>query len=161
MSIVAESFGETLDGQDVTAFILTNGLGATVKIINYGAALVSVEVPDREGSLADVVLGFDDMAGYQRADNPYFGACCGRYANRIAKGLFSVDGVEYPLAINNGPNALHGGLVGFDKKVWDAEIVSILCQIDIDPEIIQNTDLFLLHQAIQDHVLVRLLRQKP
>jgi aldose 1-epimerase len=93
-----------------------------IKIISYGATIVSVEVPDREGRLADVVLGFDDMAGYQSAQNPYFGACCGRYANRIRKGCFTLGDTEYRLAANNGDNALHGGLVGFDKKVWDAAI---------------------------------------
>jgi len=123
MSIVKESFGKTNDGQEVDAFVFENISGVTVKIINYGATMVSIDAPDRDGVMADVVLGFDDMAGYQSEDNPYFGACCGRYANRIANGKFTVDGSEYSLAINNGPNALHGGLVGFDKKVWDTEIV--------------------------------------
>jgi aldose 1-epimerase len=122
MGVVKEAFGQTADGQNVDAFVF-DGDGITVKIVNYGATIVSVEAPDRIGKLADVVLGFDDMAGYQGADNPYFGACCGRYANRIANGKCMIDGVEYSLAINNGPNALHGGLVGFDKKIWDAEIV--------------------------------------
>lgn len=121
MRVSKESFGQTNDGRPVDAFVLENG-GVRVKVINYGATIVSVEAPDRDGSLADVVLGFDDMAGYQRADNPYFGACCGRYANRIANGRFSLDGVEYQLTINNPPNALHGGEVGFDKRIWDAEI---------------------------------------
>ena len=123
MGIAKEFFGQTSDGQGVEAFVFTNANGLSVKIINYGATIVSIEVPDREGNLADVVLGFDDMVGYQSADNPYFGACCGRYANRIAKGRFALDGVDYSLAVNNGPNALHGGLVGFDKKIWDAEII--------------------------------------
>ena len=123
MSVVKEPFGQTSDGQDVETFVFVNANGLSVKVINYGATVVSVEAPDRDGNLVDVVLGFDDMAGYQSADNPYFGACCGRYANRIAKGRFSLDGVEYALAVNNGPNALHGGLVGFDKKIWNAEII--------------------------------------
>ncbi len=122
MSITKEGFGETNDGQRVDAFTFENANGMTVKIINYGATIVSVEVPDRDGVMTDVVLGFDDMEGFQSLENPYFGACCGRYANRIAKGRFSIDGVEYSLATNNGPNALHGGLIGFDKKVWSAEI---------------------------------------
>ncbi len=122
MSVVKESFGQTNAGEAVDAFILKND-GVTVKVINYGAAIVSVEAPDRAGNLADVVLGFADLAGYQSADNPYFGACCGRVANRIANGRFTLDGVEYSLAINCAPNSLHGGLVGFDKKVWAAEIV--------------------------------------
>jgi aldose 1-epimerase len=100
VGIIKESFGKTTGGQHV-----------------------DVEAPDRDRTLTDVVLGFDDMAGYQGADNPYFGACCGRYANRIAKGRFGIDGIDYRLAINNGENALHGGSAGFDKKVWDAEII--------------------------------------
>jgi len=123
MSITREPFGKTAAGRNVDAFTFENANGVRVKIINYGATMVSLEVPDREGSLADVVLGFDDMAGYQSADNPYFGACCGRYANRIAKGKFTLEGENYSLAVNNGPNALHGGLVGFDKEVWTAEVV--------------------------------------
>ncbi len=122
MAAIKESFGQTTEGQAVDAFILENAAGVKVKIINYGAAIVSVDAPDRHGQPADVVLGFDDMAGYQSADNPHCGCCCGRYANRIAKGKFTLDGVDYSLATNNGPNALHGGLIGFDKKMWDAEI---------------------------------------
>jgi aldose 1-epimerase len=122
MGVIKESFGKTNAGHDVDIFILTNSKGLQAKVTNYGATIVSIEVPDRDGSLADIVLGFDDMAGYQSAANPYFGACCGRFANRIASGKFSLGGSDYSLAINNGPNALHGGLVGFDKKVWDAEI---------------------------------------
>ena len=123
MEIVKESFGQTKDGQAVDAFVFKNANGVRVKIINYGATIVSVETPDRDGHLADVVLGFDDMTGFQSLENPYFGACCGRYANRISNGKFLIDATEYSLAVNNGSNALHGGLVGFDKKVWEAEIV--------------------------------------
>jgi aldose 1-epimerase len=124
MSAARGIFGHrTDDGQSIDEYILENGNGIRVKIINYGAAIVSIEVPDSEGNLSDIVLGFDNMEGYQSAANPYFGACCGRYANRIAGGRFSIDGTEHSLAINNGPNALHGGLVGFDKKTWSAEIV--------------------------------------
>jgi len=123
MSIIKESFGVTGSGQEVDAFTFENTNGVKAKIINHGATIVSIEAPDRDGNMADVVLGFDDMAGYEGADNPYFGACCGRYANRIAKGRFSIDGIEYQLATTNGPNTLHGGLVGFDKKVWAAEVV--------------------------------------
>jgi len=123
MGVAKRSFGKTADGREVTAFVLANASGTRVKVINYGATVVSVEVPDRDGKLADVVLGFDGIEGYQGSDNPYFGATCGRYANRIAKGRFALDGTEYSLATNNGPNALHGGMEGFDKKIWDAEIV--------------------------------------
>jgi aldose 1-epimerase len=123
MSIEKKSFGKTADGQAVWLFVLATDSGMRVGVINYGATVVSVEVPDREGKLADVVLGFDGIEGYQSASNPYFGATCGRYANRIAQGRFSIDGTEYSLATNNGPNALHGGVVGFDKKIWAAETV--------------------------------------
>jgi aldose 1-epimerase len=123
MEITKKAFGQTNDGRSVDEFILENGSGVRATVISYGATIVSIEVPDRDGKLTDVALGFADMAGYQSAANPYFGACCGRFANRIAKGRFTLDGVEYSLATNNGPNALHGGLVGFDKKVWDAQIV--------------------------------------
>lgn len=123
MSIIKEHFGQTHDGQVVDAYVLENSTGVTAKIITYGATIVSIEAPDKDGVVADVVLGFDAMPGYQSADNPYFGACCGRFANRIAEGTFSLDDVEYSLAVNNGPNSLHGGLVGFDKRVWDAELV--------------------------------------
>lgn len=122
MSITKEKFGATAAGQNVEAFILDNGT-VKAKVINYGATIVAIEAPDSEGNMDDLVCGFDTMEGYQSAANPYFGACCGRFANRIAGGKFSVDGEEYALATNNGPNALHGGLVGFDKKVWEAEIV--------------------------------------
>ena len=122
MSITKEPFGKTAAGQNVDTFTFENANGVRVRIINYGATMLSVEVPDRKGSLADVVLGFDDMEGCQSADNPYFGACCGRYANRIAEGKFTLDDENYSLAVNNGPNALHGGLVGFDKKLWTAEV---------------------------------------
>jgi aldose 1-epimerase len=131
VGIKKESFGQTNSGHPVDAFIFENTNGMKAKIINYGATIVSVEAPDRDGKLADVALGFDDMAGYQSADNPYFGACCGRFANRIAKGMFSLEGVDYSLAVNNGPNALHGGEKGFDKKVWDAEIVDDAVRMSI------------------------------
>jgi len=131
MAVIKEPFGQTTGGQAVDAFILENANGVKVKIINYGAAIVSVDAPDRHGQPADVVLGFDDMASYQSADNPHFGCCCGRYANRITKGKFTLDGIEYSLAVNNGPNALHGGLVGFDKKIWDAEIIGGTVQMSL------------------------------
>jgi len=91
-----------------------------VAVLAYGATIASVVVPDREGQVADVVLGFDDLAGYLRP-HPYFGATVGRYANRIAGGRFGLDGVEHHLPVNNGPNSLHGGTVGFDKHLWSAQ----------------------------------------
>ena len=115
-------FGQTKDGTPVTLFTLRNKKGAEVAICNYGGLVVSLKVPDRDGHLGDVVLGFDNLADYIK-DSPYFGAMIGRYGNRIAKGKFTLDGKEYTLAINNGPNALHGGLKGFDKVVWEPKIV--------------------------------------
>ncbi|MBN2161608.1 MAG: galactose mutarotase [Pontiellaceae bacterium] len=123
MSVARTAFGHTTRGEEVDEYILKNASGMKVKVITYGAAIVSIEAPDAKGHMADVVLGFDDMAGYLSTGNPYFGCCCGRFANRLAKGTFTIDGTEYSVAINNGPNGLHGGLVGFDKKVWKAEIV--------------------------------------
>lgn len=122
MGVTKEPFGQTEDGQAVDAFILENSKGVKARIINYGATIVSIKTPDRSGNMTDVALGFDDMAGYQSSGNPYFGACCGRVANRIAGGKFSIDGVEYQVAQNQAPNALHGGVIGFDKKMWNAEI---------------------------------------
>lgn len=110
------------DFDNIQLFTLTNSQGMEVKVTNYGAIITSIKVPDREGSLADVTLGYDDVADYINAvDKPYFGAVVGRYGNRIANGKFTIDGQEYTLATNNGPNSLHGGIIGFDKVVWDAE----------------------------------------
>ncbi|QBG48763.1 galactose mutarotase [Verrucomicrobia bacterium S94] len=122
MTITTAHFGTTREGQEVTAFTLEHG-SVKARIMNYGATILSIECPDRDGNPADVVCGFDSLGEYQSDINPYFGACCGRYANRIAQGSFTLDGKEYALTVNNPPNALHGGLAGFDKKVWDAEIV--------------------------------------
>ncbi len=113
------AFGKTPDGKTVDLYVLKNGR-LTVKVMTYGAIITSIETPDRDGELDDVVLGFDDLNGYL-GTHPYFGATVGRVANRIAKGKFTLNGKEYTLAANNGPNALHGGLKGFDKVVWKAE----------------------------------------
>jgi aldose 1-epimerase len=117
------SFGTTKDGQAVDLYTLTNANGVTAKIITYGALLTELHVPDRTGTMADVVLGFKTLDRYE-GDHPYFGATIGRVANRIAKGRFRLGGQEYTLATNNGPNHLHGGLRGFDKRVWKAQPVS-------------------------------------
>ena len=118
MSITTRPFGQTAQGETVTQYILTNKTGATVKLINYGANLTSLTVPDREGKLADVVTGFDTLEGYLKPHGS-MGDTIGRYGNRIAKGRFTLDGVTYQLAINNGENHLHGGLVGFSAKLWE------------------------------------------
>ena len=115
-------FGKTPDGTPVDLYVLTNGK-VTAKVMTYGAILTELIVPDRHGKPADVVLGFDNLAGYL-AGHPYFGATTGRVANRIAKGQFTLDGKEYKLAVNNGPNSLHGGLKAFDKVVWKAQDAS-------------------------------------
>ena len=120
--IEKKPFGKTADGKDVDQYVLTNAAGMKAKVITYGAILTELDVPDRAGKSADVVLGFDDLKGYL-AGHPYFGATVGRVANRVAKGKFTLDEKRYTLAVNNGPNALHGGLKGFDKKVWQAEQV--------------------------------------
>jgi aldose 1-epimerase len=113
-------FGKTPDGTPVELYTLRNANGMTAKVMTYGAILTELDVPDKNGKLGDVVLGFDNLDGYLTR-HPYFGATVGRVANRIAKGKFTLDGHEYKLAVNNGPNALHGGLKGFDKVVWKAE----------------------------------------
>jgi aldose 1-epimerase len=115
-------FGKTPEGTPVELFVLTNGK-MTAKVMTYGAILTELQVPDLNGKPGDVVLGFDNLASYL-AGHPHFGATTGRVANRIAKGRFTLDGKEYMLAVNNGPNSLHGGLKGFDKVVWKAEDVS-------------------------------------
>jgi aldose 1-epimerase len=116
------TFGKLGDDTEVELFTLKNMRGATAKVITYGATLQDLWVPDRAGKLGDVVLGFDDLQGYLGA-HPYFGATVGRFANRIAKGKFTLDGKEYSLALNSGTNAIHGGREGFSRKVWKAEIV--------------------------------------
>ncbi|WP_435011121.1 aldose epimerase family protein [Tundrisphaera lichenicola] len=115
-------FGKTPEGTPVQLYVLTNGR-VTAKVMTYGAILTELDVPDRDGKPADVVLGFDTLEGYL-AGHPYFGATVGRVANRIGGAGFSLDGQNYSLAVNNGPNTLHGGLKGFDKVVWKAEDVS-------------------------------------
>jgi aldose 1-epimerase len=120
MSITKAAFGSAGQAGAADLFTLTNQAGCEVKITNYGGIVVSLAVPDRTHRRDDVVLGYETLAEYVK-DNPFFGALAGRYANRIAKGRFTLDGVEYKLAINNGPNHLHGGRRGFDKVVWAAK----------------------------------------
>jgi len=119
-SINSQPFGH-VDGKPVELYTFTNESGAKVSITNYGATVTKLIVPDKNGRMGDVVLGFDTVADYVEK-SPYFGCIAGRYANRIAKGKFTLDGKEYSLPINNEPNALHGGLKGFDKQIWKAAI---------------------------------------
>ena len=116
-------FGKTGDGQEVEIFVLKNQMGMEVSITNYGGAIVSLKVPDKSGRLADVVLGYDSLQGYI-TDKSYFGALVGRYANRIAHGTFKLNGSVFSIPRNDGDNALHGGIEGFNKKVWTARVVS-------------------------------------
>ena len=112
----------TAHGKPVTLFVLTNPSGMVAKVMTYGATITELDVPDRAGKLDDVVLGFDSIDGYLSKE-PYFGATVGRVGNRIAKGSFTLDGKTYQLATNDGPNALHGGIRGFDKVMWDGAVV--------------------------------------
>jgi aldose 1-epimerase len=112
-----QKFGKTPDGTPVELCTLTNSRGVETAIATYGGTVVTLKTPDRAGRLGDIVLGFDTLDGYL-GSHPFFGALIGRYGNRIAKGRFSLNGVEYKLAVNNGENHLHGGLRGFDKVVW-------------------------------------------
>jgi aldose 1-epimerase len=116
-------FGQMPDGTTIESYTIFNTQGASAKVITYGATLTELHVPDRNGKMGDVVLGFDNLAGYL-GNHPHFGGTIGRYGNRIAKGKFTLDGKEYQLAINNAPNSLHGGPTGFDRRVWKAEPVS-------------------------------------
>ena len=121
---VATAFGKTKEGAEVQLFTLQNAHGLKATITNFGGTLTSLLVPDKNGKLGDVVLGFDDLASYTsdlyRKENPYFGALIGRYGNRLAKGKFTLDGKPYQVPINNAPNSLHGGIVGFNQRVWQA-----------------------------------------
>jgi aldose 1-epimerase len=122
MSVTKSTFGHTPAGQAVDLFTLVNSRGSTAKVTTYGALLTELHVPDRHGRHGNVVLGFHSLPPYLDK-HPYLGATIGRVANRIAKASFSLDGVTYNLPANNGPNTLHGGTVGFDRAVWNAQII--------------------------------------
>ena len=115
-------FGTLSDGREVNAFVLKNARGMSVQILDLGGVIASIKVPDSSGNFADVTTGFDYPQPYLDGAG-YMGAIVGRYANRISGGKFSIDGIDYSLAKNNGDNAIHGGLVGFDKKIWDVELL--------------------------------------
>ncbi|MEM7473501.1 MAG: aldose epimerase family protein [Planctomycetota bacterium] len=121
MSISTQNFG-SIDGQDIHLYELRNQQEHCIQLTNYGAILVRVEVPDRNGKIENVNLGFSSLEKYL-AGHPYLGSTVGRFCNRIAAGKFNLDSNSYELAINNGPNHLHGGIVGFDKLIWAAEIL--------------------------------------
>ncbi|CAL9591440.1 galactose mutarotase [Streptomyces sp. ICN988] len=120
---MSELFGTLSDGTPVHRWTLERA-GVRVRVLSYGGIVQSAEVPDRDGNVADVVLGFADLDGYLRHPEPYLGALVGRYANRIAGGRFPLDGRTYAVVPNEGPNTLHGGERGFDKRVWDVEAVT-------------------------------------
>ncbi|MEQ9288121.1 MAG: aldose epimerase family protein [Cyclobacteriaceae bacterium] len=122
-SITQSDFGTLPSGEKATLFTLTNARGMKMTVTNYGGIITSLWVPDKNGQMADVVLGYDNLEGYLNK-TPYFGALIGRYGNRIAEGKFSLDGQEYSLATNNGRNHLHGGIKGFDKVLWQAEALN-------------------------------------
>ncbi len=170
MKIVQSVFGVMPEGRDVDQYSLENDRGMVVKIINYGGIITNILVPDKKGELHDVVLGFDNLESYL-ATHPYFGAIIGRYANRIANGRFDLDGKVYTLAVNNGPNHLHGGLQGFDKKFWfgkkdktDSEIILKLSyisehmeegypgnlQVQVDYALNNNNELIIRYKAETD-----------
>ncbi len=125
-----ESFGTTKDGAEVSLYTLTNSNGLEISITNYGGIVTRLLIPDRTGEPADVVLGYDALEAYL-LDSPYFGSLIGRYGNRIGGARFTLDGVEYSLAANNGENHLHGGLRGFDKVVWSGEPYSTADEVGV------------------------------
>ncbi len=118
-----QPFGKTQDGQQVDLYTLTNKNGMQVAISNFGGTIVSIKVPDKSGNIADVVLGYDDVSGYE-GGKAYFGGTIGRYANRIGGAKFSLDGKTYKLPANDGPNTLHAGITGFNKHIWTARDAS-------------------------------------
>ena len=118
-----DEFKKTVDDKKTSLYVLTNKNGCELTVTNYGAKIVSLMVPDRDGNLVDVVTGHDTITDYLNSEEPYFGAICGRVANRIANGKFTLEDKTYSLAINNGPNSLHGGIKGFNAVVWDMKEV--------------------------------------
>jgi aldose 1-epimerase len=120
--VATKPFGTTAGGAAVEEYTLTNARGVEVKIITYGGIITSVKTPDRDGNVANIALGCPNLKDYE-TKSPYFGALIGRYGNRLAGGKFTLDGKTYTVPVNNGPNSLHGGIVGFDKKVWQAKVV--------------------------------------
>jgi aldose 1-epimerase len=122
--VTRAAFGTMPDGTPIEVFTIANARGIEVRAIEFGAIIVSLTTPDRSGRSADIVLGYDTLADYVSKNTPYLGGVVGRYANRIARGRFGLDGVEYKLATNNPPNHLHGGVKGFDKVAWSGEPIT-------------------------------------
>jgi len=127
MKITKSLFGKTNEGAEVKLFTLSNDNQVKVKITNYGGIITSIETPDKNGKITNIVCGFKKFETYLSDEYlgsyPYFGAVCGRCCNRIGEGKFTIDGKNYSLAVNNGPNHLHGGLIGYDRRLWNAEVV--------------------------------------
>ncbi|WP_163714204.1 aldose epimerase family protein [Mangrovibacterium lignilyticum] len=125
MKITSKTFGKTKDGQEVSIFTLENEKQVSINISNYGALITSIYAPDKTGKIENIVCGFEKLDDYLSeaylGSYPYFGCLIGRFGNRIANGKYTIDGVQYTGAINNGPNHLHGGLIGFDRKIWSTE----------------------------------------
>ncbi len=115
-----ELFGTLQNGENIYSYTLTNNNGMSATIINYGATVVKLKVPDKDGKIEDVILGYDSLSSYVKGAS-FFGGIVGRFGNRIAKGKFTLDGKEYQLTINNGENSLHGGTIGFNKRVWEVK----------------------------------------
>ena len=136
--LVPENFASTVNGKETALYVLENKQGMEVCVTNYGGTILSIMTPDKEGKLANVVLCYDSIEACTHAPEPYLGVAIGRYGNRIAKGKFTLDGVEYQLALNNGPNALHGGPTGFNFRVWDVvkatENCLVLSYLSVDGE---------------------------
>lgn len=123
-TITMGSFGKTEDGREVTLYTLQSSSGIEIQLTDFGATLVSVQIPDRSGTMADVILGFDDVSGYEGDTNQYFGCIAGRVANRVAGATYELDGETVQLVANNGEHSLHGGAVGFGKRLWSGSMLS-------------------------------------
>ncbi|MEG1748884.1 MAG: aldose epimerase family protein [Tannerellaceae bacterium] len=169
--LAISNFSKLIDGKATKLCVLTNKKGAELTITNYGAKIVSLMVPDRDGKMTDVVTGHDSIDDYLTSAEPFFGAICGRYGNRIAAGKFEIDGqVHNKLAINNGPNCLHGGIKGFNAQVWDVEQKDkqtvILNYTSPDgeegfPGELQTTVIYYLSDANEVVIMYRAVTSKP
>ncbi|WP_274362153.1 aldose epimerase family protein [Paenibacillus thermotolerans] len=162
MGITVRNFGTTPDGRQIHIYRLTNRAGTSAEIATVGGAIVTLHVPDRNGRLDDVTLGFDNGADYVR-NGPYLGALVGRHANRIEDAVFELNGVEYNLAKNDGNNHLHGGLTGFNKAVWEAEIVEAeqgealqlkYRSVDMEEGYPGNLDVKVTYALTDEHALI-------